>query len=63
MLAIESVEVKVVYIDTVSNRLANNLSCWHMHKKYQDDFIARTVGKGVAMREIEFNETEFDFLL
>ena len=58
--ALESIEVKAVYLTSAQNRTCDLLSRWHLSKKYQQQFFELT--SELRLQEQYITEREFEFL-
>ena len=60
IMALESFEMKTVYLSSQDNRIADNLSRWHLGTQYQRDFWKCV--QGWSMSEITVKIDDFQFL-
>ena len=51
--------IKMTYLEGISNRICDNLSCWHLDDKYKKAFLEETKGK--RLRECAVPESMFEF--
>ena len=61
VMALESFELKAVYLASEENRIADSLSRYHLHDKYRSTF--REFVEGKSMKRTIVYSTDFEFLL
>ena len=59
--ALESIDVKAVYLTSEQNRTCDLLSRMHLNKKYRDEF--KVLNKRLGLKEQTVHDSEFEFLL
>lgn len=61
LCALNSTEIRTVWIKTADNSIADALSRWDQSKKYQEQFALLTKGWSVCETKIEKEDLEFKF--
>lgn len=61
LCAQNSAEIKVIWIKTTENQIADALSCWHMHTKYQEQFERLTGHRRTQEVFVSNSDLQFQF--
>ena len=60
-MALESFDIKMVYLASSQNRIADNLSRWHLDERHCHEFYLFAQDKG--MTKVRVEPQDFHFLL